>query len=473
MGERAKAGMSGSFVLNLEAEWGFGKTFFMTRFAEQLSASGHPVVFIDAWKNDFSDDPYTNVVAEIERYFQQFLDEARATEGGFVKAYDAVKKNVGKIFWIGLKGGLKRGSRWLIAEGADEIVEVVDKHVVDTGEVGEKIGSDMEEQTIKVTDAIIDAFAEKRIKDFEEAKVSLDRFRESLARLLLELEEQTGKKLPFYVLIDELDRCRPTYAIAMLERIKHLFDVDNVVFLVSTDTQQLAHSINGVYGQGFDSRRYLQRFFSRSYVLPKPTPRALIDSILDSSGTNESKWQAPGIENDNRGFLAEASTRYGMSIRETQQAVDILQSLTTVWSHNSPIQLLVMYPLIFGFLSGKDITDLTSAGWLYRSANPILHDWTVIDQGVFSGFKKFRQTNRISDYLRSLLDAVSGSMRAYLDINPDRYNAQEVPNYIDLWVEDLQSREYNLRFSNAVRKEEVSLIRSYPDYIRHAGRISV
>lgn len=72
---------------------------------------------------------------------------------------------------------------------------------------------------------------------------------------------------PLYIFIDELDRCRPTFAIELLERIKHFFDVENCKFIIATDKQQLSHSIKAVYGVGFDSERYLRRFFDAEYSL--------------------------------------------------------------------------------------------------------------------------------------------------------------------------------------------------------------
>lgn len=56
----------------------------------------------------------------------------------------------------------------------------------------------------------------------------------------------------------------------MLETIKHLFDIKNLVFIISTDTAQLEHSIKAVYGNGFDSFEYLHHFFKQRITLPKP-----------------------------------------------------------------------------------------------------------------------------------------------------------------------------------------------------------
>lgn len=57
------------------------------------------------------------------------------------------------------------------------------------------------------------------------------------------------KELPAFIFIDELDRCRPSYAVEMLETIKHIFDISGVVFVVATDTEQLQHAVKVVYGE--------------------------------------------------------------------------------------------------------------------------------------------------------------------------------------------------------------------------------
>jgi hypothetical protein len=81
------------------------------------------------------------------------------------------------------------------------------------------------------------------------------------------LEDNPNKQV--FIFIDELDRCRPTYAIEMLETVKHLFDIPNFIFVLSTDTSQLQHSIKAVYGHDFDSHEYLSRFFEQRLTLPE------------------------------------------------------------------------------------------------------------------------------------------------------------------------------------------------------------
>ncbi|RVJ16628.1 hypothetical protein CN184_28205 [Sinorhizobium medicae] len=470
MTERNAIGRTGSYVLNINAAWGFGKSFFMERFKRQLELSEHPVVMIDAWKNDFSDDPYTNVIAEIEAYFQAFIERERERTPKFVKAYQAVTANAAKISWIGFKGLAKRASRYVIAEGTDEIIEVIDQHVVTTGKEGEEIGNALEAHVVKVTDDIIDQFSKKRIEQFNEAKVSLDRFRESLGELLSVFEEHTGKKLPFFILIDELDRCRPPYAIAMLERIKHLFDADNVVFVLSTDTKQLAHSIKAVYGSSFESERYLQRFFTRTYELPAPNTTQLIESLIESYKPDISKWENPGQKQDAHEYLTKATTYFNMSLRETEQAFDILASLTTVWNEKFPIQLGIMFPMILGHLRREEIDDFTPNSWLVNlvSSAP---QWVTNDVQRGMDFRDRHEVNTVSAWLKDFLSVVRTTMN---DAKKNGYNIRERDvSFSVRHAHDIIEREYQVRFGNVVNEKARSMVISYPQRIRHAGRLSV
>lgn len=76
-----------------------------------------------------------------------------------------------------------------------------------------------------------------------------------------------GKKLLF--LIDELDRCAPTFAVNMLEAVKHYYDNDNIVFVISTNNNQLAHTVRKYYGSGFDGASYLNKFYDLVFDLPE------------------------------------------------------------------------------------------------------------------------------------------------------------------------------------------------------------
>ena len=83
-------------------------------------------------------------------------------------------------------------------------------------------------------------------------------------------------------MIDELDRCRPTYAIELLETAKHIFGVDHVVFVLAVNRSELAHSVKALYGSEFGAEGYLRRFFDIDFMLPLPDREAFIKSLLVS-----------------------------------------------------------------------------------------------------------------------------------------------------------------------------------------------
>lgn len=106
------------------------------------------------------------------------------------------------------------------------------------------------------------------------------------------------------IFIDELDRCRPTFAIEMLERIKHYFDDDRIIFIASINREQLIHSISKYYGMYFDSTGYLDKFFDWNIYLPELDIR--FDNGLDF--TDEQYF----IEN----ITKELSLYYQLTYRE-------------------------------------------------------------------------------------------------------------------------------------------------------------
>ena len=91
--------------------------------------------------------------------------------------------------------------------------------------------------------------------------------------------EIEGEVLPLVVLVDELDRCRPLHAIAMLERIKHVFQVPGITFVLSIDKTNLKRSIQSVYGQ-IDADDYLRRFFTFEHHLPQISSPPFVSALF-------------------------------------------------------------------------------------------------------------------------------------------------------------------------------------------------
>ena len=78
------------------------------------------------------------------------------------------------------------------------------------------------------------------------------------------VRDETGHPMVF--IIDELDRCRPTFAIELLERVKHIFDVPNLVFVFGINRDELCTSLQSIYGE-IDASVYLRRFFDMEFTL--------------------------------------------------------------------------------------------------------------------------------------------------------------------------------------------------------------
>lgn len=251
------------FVLNLNAGWGFGKTFFLRSWAESIKEK-HPVVYINAWENDFSDDPLLAVMSSINTYLKGLLNdnaEAKAAIKEVIKSSGRLIKQISSII---AKGLLQKA---LGGEATDQAQTVFESAA------SESVAN------------FAELSAQKLLEDHQTKSDQIEQFRISLGKLIDSITKKgTDKQKPVFIFIDELDRCRPTYAIELLENVKHLFSVKGAVFVIATDSSQLQHSIKSAYGEQFDGAEYLRRFFSMEFVLPEPNYEQL--AVVLSQGIN-------------------------------------------------------------------------------------------------------------------------------------------------------------------------------------------
>jgi len=236
------------FVININAPWGSGKTFFIQHWHNDLKKE-HPCVLFNAWENDFSNDPLLSVISCIEKDLSPLLS---ATD----KENDEIKS------------GLSKAGKLLKSIAPILVKAIVSKAI---GKDGLEELQQLNEKDEKAATEIAEKVTEKLIQNNKTVEKAIESFKDSLKDLIEKLTcNENSLKKPLFIFIDELDRCRPLYAIELLERIKHLFGVPGIVFVIATDTEQLKHSVNAIYGSGFDSNTYLRRFFDQSYTLPPP-----------------------------------------------------------------------------------------------------------------------------------------------------------------------------------------------------------
>ena len=218
-----------SRVVALDSGWGTGKTSFINMWIKKLeNTKDSPFICVkyNAWENDDSSDALIPILCS----FQQIID--KDTEDG---------KKTGES----LTNILSRFGPSIFGLFTQITCGVNVENVIKTYE---------EYREKKLPDMILKEFAARQTHKALFQKLS---------------EDIRGKHKYLLICIDELDRCRPTFAIETLEVVKHFFDLPNVIFVFSLDMQQLHRSIKTVYGD-IDSMGYLQRFFDYEISLPKP-----------------------------------------------------------------------------------------------------------------------------------------------------------------------------------------------------------
>lgn len=116
------------------------------------------------------------------------------------------------------------------------------------------------------------------IKQYDKKKESLTALKQELSQFVKDVCGET----PLVFIVDELDRCRPDYAVEVLEKIKHLFSVDGIVFVLSIDKKQLGNSVRDYYGSDLiDADEYLRRFIDITYTLPEPSYESYCKYLYD------------------------------------------------------------------------------------------------------------------------------------------------------------------------------------------------
>ena len=218
--------------LLINGEWGEGKTEFCHKLLNHFGDNYH-LVYIDAFASDSVDNPLLTVTAEIAKLIPQGKTRTRFVK----KALPACK--------VGLKTAGKAAVSWAFKQSTDSISD------------------DFEKELQKGAEQLSDLAVESVLKEQIEAEKSISSL---CAALELLTEGENGK--PLIICVDEFDRCRPPYAISMLETIKHAFDQDKVHFIFCANKEVLEQSIRHHYGVD-DASRYLDKFIDFSIELPR------------------------------------------------------------------------------------------------------------------------------------------------------------------------------------------------------------
>ncbi len=259
-----------NLVLALDARWGEGKSTFIKMwkgYLEHHREKKFKTIYFDAFKNDYQKDPFLALAAEL---YELIKNEPVVKKNLF-------KKKASKAIKSLARGALKIGVR-------AATVGALDGSIVD--DIKENISDLMVDQADKVIAA--------RLLNSSEDKSALEDFKKYLA----DLAHKEGGGNPIVFIIDELDRCRPDFALELIEQIKHLFSVKGIIFLLVLSRNQLEASVNNRYGKDVDASIYLHKFINLWLTLPRKTGQVDHGSKYFKYSINQMLEGEEKIQND-------------------------------------------------------------------------------------------------------------------------------------------------------------------------------
>jgi hypothetical protein len=194
-------------------------------------------IYFDAFANDYFDDPLIGLTAA--------LGERLPVEKP--RPWGKVREIATSLSRPGLRIALAAATA-----GATEVAgPIADAAIMKSSEQAERAAEAIWKQEV-------------------DRQKAMEQFREALRQLT-----GAGEDGRLILVVDELDRCRPDYALSMLEVIKHFFDVPNVHFVLGVNMEALGHIVRARYGAEVKANDYLKRFISLTMELPEYTDQNL------------------------------------------------------------------------------------------------------------------------------------------------------------------------------------------------------
>lgn len=239
--------VSDGLVIFVNAPWGAGKSTFAKMWLTYLRENQKlEVIYYDAYAADYFDDPFVSFSGEIVSLTKQLEGDKTLVEREEFKksAIEVGKRLVGLATKVGLRAATM---------GALDATQLKEFR-----EISSEIATGVSE--------ISGDFIEKKIENYAGEKNALSVFKERLTRLAAKIRSEYG--FPLMIVVDELDRCRPDFALGLLERMKHLFDVEGLAFVLLVNREQIENYIRAVYGDQVDARSYLLKFGNLFVDLP-------------------------------------------------------------------------------------------------------------------------------------------------------------------------------------------------------------
>ena len=367
----------GRSPIGIAGSWGVGKTHFLLALKKDLEAENHVVVYIDAWEADYISEPLISIVSEITSHPKISLNLKLDT------AKKSIRSAANKIRIFGL----------------NLLVSRLSQGKFNAEEVGKFF-------------AASNIFKES-IEAYEAEKNLTLELKSLFETVIKQLNSENGGQL--ILLIDELDRCDPAFAVQLLERIKHIFDVPGIKILVAFDQDQLMATIRHYYGQDFDSQTYLEKFFPYIQKMPLPTRKVFISAKLAEDEFQKAILAAqnniglPNFSNFMDVFI-EIADKAEMSLRKIQS---ILIRIGTAISQDNPSRIDPIIALALIYLREADRSA-------YEQFQKGSSDFSLI-QKHFEQNEKLKQLGNINlfKYMEALMYFQDINAHPQRNLNPN------------------------------------------------------
>ena len=249
-------------VIAIDGEWGSGKTYFVHQVKwlfdsanenidsdietvlnstspklDNIIGHKYKVFYYDAWKHDKSNNPFFTLLRTMILAFGgiDYFNQKKGFIESLLKSASHIVKGITSIDVESIFNGIKEFS------GINDTTPLSELEFIEQ----------MDSQVNSFLDYICEGQYDKLV-----------------------------------VFIDELDRCRPSFAVELLEIIKHYFNNDKVIFVLSTNLSEFQYCIKQYYGDGFNGWKYLDRFIDLRLTVPTISTEDYYRYLWRKTGTD-------------------------------------------------------------------------------------------------------------------------------------------------------------------------------------------
>ena len=294
------------YVIGLDGGYGTGKTHFSTRFAVQMHKKIRTLYF-SAWENDYKNDPLSIFVEQIALLVKQEQKVIKPKTFQFIQ---------------NLLGAWAKSTDINVSAQVGELSAGITTNVGDF------------------------------ISNLKKLELPVDVLQKAKSQLAEYIKLLPHDKLIF--IVDDLDRCRPDFAIKTLEAVKHFFDIEGLIVVMPINQNRLRICVDAFYQISSEARQklgnkedYLQKFFNEIIDIPNLNYEKICsDNITPKEFAKNLVYEGNVFNSiiELQKWIAEYAKKCNFSYRETVEIIKKAKIFCN--NYNEPIRCrLLAYTL--------------------------------------------------------------------------------------------------------------------------------